>query len=564
MAEKTKKLTDILLLDKLITESQLDEALKEQKLTGAPIQKILVSKGFVTSEGLAQALAHQLEIPYVKLTGQKIAPQVIKMLPEDIARQYKAIPVKMEQDTLYVAFVSPLNLPARDEIKLITGCKVSPMVATEKEIEQAINQYYKVEETSKQALIDMRMQKLKERKKEKAVTLEEELGRVEDLPVVRLVNDVINGAINAKASDIHFEPQEPEMMVRYRVDGILHDIMTVPKHIEPSVVSRLKILANLDITERRLPQDGHISLKKDNKDYDFRVSTLLTVAGEKMVLRILDRETMLISLEKLGFTKYDEDIFKSLVSKPYGMILVTGPTGSGKTTTLYAVLSQMNSKTDNIITIENPVEYRLNRINQIQVDPTTKITFATGLRTILRQDPDKIMVGEIRDKETAEIAIQAALTGHLVLSTLHTNDAPSAVTRLIDMGVEPFLISSTVIGTLAQRLARTICPECKEEYTPTKEELKNIGLELTPGEKLAKGKGCDFCFNTGFRGRTAIFEIMKMSDGIRDLISGRESVTKLKELAMQEGMKTLQQNGAQKVLDKVSTIEEIRRVVYLD
>ncbi|MGB2662048.1 MAG: ATPase, T2SS/T4P/T4SS family [Candidatus Omnitrophota bacterium] len=564
MADKPKEIADILLSKKLITEQQLNEAAEEQKTTGVPLQKILVSKGFITSEGLAQAMAYKLEIPYVKLSDQKIDPQVIKMLPEDVARQYRAVPVRIEEDSLYVALVSPLNLPARDEIKLITGYKILPMVATEKEMDQAINQYYKVEETSKQALIDMRLQKLKEREEEKTVEIEEELGRIEDLPVVRLVSDVINSAVNAKASDIHFEPEEPEMIVRYRVDGILHDIMTVPKHIEAAVISRIKILANLDITERRMPQDGHISLKKDGKDYDFRVSTLLTVAGEKAVLRIFDKEAMLISLEKLGLTRYDEDIFKTLISKPHGILLVTGPTGSGKTSTLYAVLNQMDSKTDNIVTIENPVEYRLNRINQIQVDPSSKITFATGLRTILRQDPDKIMVGEIRDTETAEIAIQAALTGHLVLSTLHTNDAPSAVMRLVDMGVEPFLISSTVIGTLAQRLCRVICPECKEEYVPDKEELKGIGLDLKPGQKLARGKGCKFCYNTGYKGRVGIFEIMKVSDGIRELILKREPVIRIKEMAMKEGMRTLQQNGVQKVLDRISTIEEIRRVVYLD
>ena len=564
MADKSKGITDILLSKKMITKKQLDEVLREQKSTGAPVQKILLSKGFVTSEGLAQALAHQMEIPYVKLSDQKIDPQVIKMLPEDVARQHKAIPVKIEEDSLCVAFVSPLNLPARDEIKLITGYRILPMVATEKEVERAINQYYKVEETSKQTLIDMRLQKLKEHKKEKVVEVEEEIGRIEDLPVVRLVNDVINSAINAKASDIHFEPEDPEMMVRYRVDGILLDIMTVPKHIEAAVISRIKILANLDITERRLPQDGHITLHRGEKEYDFRVSTLLTVAGEKAVLRIFDKEAMLISLEKLGLTKYDEDIFKTLISKPHGILLVTGPTGSGKTTTLYAVLNQMDSETDNIVTIENPVEYKLNRINQIQVDPAAKITFATGLRTILRQDPDKIMVGEIRDTETAEIAIQAALTGHLVLSTLHTNDAPSAVMRLMDMGVEPFLISSTVIGTLAQRLCRVICPECKEEYVPSAEELKSIGLDLKAGQKLARGKGCKFCYNTGYRGRDAIFEVMKVSDSIRELILKREPVIRIKEMAMKEGMKTLQQNGAKKVLDKISTIEEIRRVVYLD
>lgn len=479
------------------------------------------------------------DYPQVKFKDEKLNTQVVRMLSEEAARKYKAIPVKMEENNLYVAMAEPSALDVRDELKLLTGYVIKPLQAPEKEIMQAISQYYKIEETSRQTLIDMRLQKLKEvKKKEKVVIpIEEEMRKVEDIPVVRLVNDIIYGGINAKASDIHLEPQDPEMLVRYRVDGILHDIMTIPKHIEPRVASRIKILSNMDISERRRPQDGHIVLNKEGREYDFRISSMLTIGGEKIVMRIFDKSTMLISLEQLGFAKEDEPRLKNLLKRPYGMILVTGPTGCGKTTTLYAVLSQLNSKDSNIITIENPVEYKLNRINQIQVDEGAKMTFATGLRTILRQDPDIIMVGEIRDKETAEIAIQAALTGHIVFSTLHTNDAPSAVTRLVDMGVEPFLISSTVIGSMAQRLCRTICPECK-------------------------GKGCDVCYNTGYKGRTGIFELMMVSENIQNLILEKKPASEIKKLAIKEGMKTLEENGKRKVADGISTTEEVERVVY--
>ncbi len=564
MIERSKKLTDILIEKKLISQGDLRMVTEEHKLTGASVQKILVDKGMVSPEDIAKTLADLLGINYVKLSDIEIDPQTIKLLPEELARKHKAVPVRAEEDNLFVAFMSPLDLPARDEIQHVTGYNINPMVATEKEITQAINHHYKVEETSKQALIDIRMATLKNREKEKkTVPTGKELGRLEDLPVVKLVYDVLNGAINARASDIHFEPQEPEMIVRYRVDGILHDIMVVPENIEAAVISRVKVLSNLDITKHREPQDGHISWEKDGREYDFRVSTLQTIAGEKIVLRIFDKESMLIDLGRLGLAKYDEDIFKDLVSKPYGMVLVTGPTGSGKTTTLYAVLKMMDSEKDNIMTIENPVEYRLDRINQIQVDPGSKLTFASGLRTILRQDPDKIMVGEIRDTETAEIAIQAALTGHFVLSTLHTNDAPSAVTRLIDMGCEAFLISSTVIGAIAQRLCRVICAECKEEYTPPAEEIKLLGLSDRPGIKLARGKGCDFCFDTGYRGRTAVYEVMRVTPAIRELISSRASSEAIRETAVKEGMKTLQYNGLQKVIDKVTTVEEVKRVIYV-
>ncbi|HDZ61948.1 MAG TPA: type II/IV secretion system protein, partial [Nitrospirae bacterium] len=398
--------------------------------------------------------------------------------------------------------------------------------------------------------------------------IEQEKLELEHLPSVKLVNDIINGALDRRASDIHFEPQDPEMMVRYRVDGVLYDIMNIPRQVENSTISRLKIMANLNITETRRPQDGHITYRRGDRGYDFRMSTLKTINGEKVVLRVLDREAMHIGLERLGFTPEDESLFRSMVTKPFGMILVTGPTGSGKTTTLYAVLSQLDINKANVITIENPVEYKLDGINQIQVDTDTGMTFARGLRTILRQDPDIILVGEIRDKETAEIAIHAALTGHLVFSTLHTNDAPSAITRLLDMGVEPFLISATVIGCVAQRLCRTVCPECKTEFEASDGDLKTI--EQAFGEKqrgkvmLKKGIGCDFCLDTGFKGRESIFEIMNISSAIRKLIVSKASADEIRETAVNEGMKTLTQNGIRKILNGKSTLEEIRRVVYIE
>ncbi|MFH1798129.1 MAG: GspE/PulE family protein [Candidatus Omnitrophota bacterium] len=475
----------------------------------------------------------------VNLKTETLNPQIVMMIPEDAARRYKVIAVRIEGASLCVAMADPSNLPVRDEIKLIAGSAIKPLKAPEKDITQAINQYYKIEEISKQALIDMRLEKMKERKikRENITPIDEMTQKAGDMPVVKLVDDIIAGGINAKASDIHLEPQKPEMVVRYRVDGVLRDILTVPKHIEPQVISRIKILSNIDITERRRPQDGHIVLKREDKEYDFRISTLRTIGGEKIVMRIFDKSAMLISLEQLGLTKPDEDRFKDLIKKPHGMILVTGPTGSGKTTTLYAVLQMLNSKEKNILTVENPVEYKLDRINQIQIDEGIKMTFAASLRTILRQDPDIIMVGEIRDKETAETAIQAALTGHLVFSTLHTNDAPSAVTRLVDMGVEPFLIASTVIGCLAQRLCRTICSECK-------------------------GKGCGFCYGTGYKGRTGIFELMKVNEEIRSAILDRKAPSVIKKIAVKEGMKTLEENGKAKVESGISTLEEVERVVY--
>jgi type IV pilus assembly protein PilB len=474
----------------------------------------------------------------INLIDQEISPQVVHLLSEEVVRKYMVLPLKLEGNTLEAAMLNPQDLEALDEMKLLTGCEIKPLQTSEKQLVATIDKYFRVEESTKQALIDMRLEGLRAAREAREEVVEE-IGRKEDQPIVKLMNSVINGAISAKASDIHLEPQEPEMRVRYRIDGVLQDVMNIPKHIEPSLISRAKIISNMDITEKRRPQDGHLTLSFGGRPYDMRVSSLPMISGEKMVLRILDKSRMLLGLEQLGLSADSQQVLKSLIAKPYGMIFVTGPTGSGKTSTLYSVLNRLNSQTENIVTIEDPVEYKLTGINQIQVNPQAGITFATGLRSILRQDPNIIMVGEVRDLETAEIAIQAALTGHLVLSTLHTNDAPSAVTRLLDMGIEPFLISSTVIGIVAQRLARLICVECK-------------------------GKGCPYCYQTGMKGRIGIFEVMQVTDEIRKLILNRASAAEIKELGVKQGMKTLQMSGEEKVRQGLCTKEEVARVVYTE
>lgn len=470
------------------------------------------------------------------LFDQNIIPQIVHMLPEDIVRRYKVLPIKLEGNTLDVAMLNPDDLEALDEIKLLTGCDINPVHAQENDLIATIDKYFRVEENTLQTLVDMRMEGLKTAKKLKEET-PEEVTRVEDQPVVKLMNSIINGAIVAHVSDIHFEPREPEMRVRYRIDGALHDVMKIPKYVESALISRAKIISNMDITEKHHPQDGHVTVSFQGKTYDIRVASMPDIVGEKILMRILDKSQMLLGLEELGFSKEDETTIKNLITKPYGMIFVTGPTGNGKTTTLYSILNRLNKEDVNIITVEDPVEFKLTGINQTQINAAAGITFATELRSILRQDPNIIMVGEVRDKETAEIATQAALTGHLVLSTLHTNDAASAVTRLIDMGIEPFLISSTVIGVIAQRLARKVCTECK-------------------------GIGCRYCYQTGMKGRTGIFEIMTVSNEIKKLIHAKAAASEIKEVAIKEGMRTFQMSGEEKVKQGICTKEEVARVVY--
>lgn len=540
------ELAQMFVLDNIITDEQLKTALERQRVTKKSLDDTLLELDLVTAEQIAQTFSRHLGIPFIRLSDYDINLETLRLLPENVIRKYQIIPIKLEQNILSVAMVDPLNLMALDEIKLISKYQIESKVATKKEIQGIIDRYFNLQQTTKQILSDIRLDRIND-----------------EVSVSRLVDNIIQAGVNCRASDIHLEPQHPEMRVRFRIDGILHDISTIPKAIEASLISRIKVLADMDITEHRRPQDGHISIKFSEKNYDLRIASTSTISGEKIVIRILDRTGMLLGLNELGLSGKNQDIFNSLISKPYGIILVTGPTGSGKTTTLYAILNQVDTLTKNVITIEDPVEYKLEGINQAQVNPLADITFATGLRSILRQDPDILMVGEIRDLETATIAIHAALTGHLVFSTLHTNDASSAVTRLIDMGVEPFLISSALIGVIAQRLVRTICLECKEQYDPDPETLKGLGLENYP-EKVVfcRGRGCQHCMQTAYRGRTGIFEIMRVSDEIRELILQKNQAAKIKEVAIQEGMVTLRDASLEKVIQGISTPEEIKRVVF--
>lgn len=553
------KLSKMLVIENIVTQEQLEKAVAKSRAVQKPLDEVLVELGYVKQEIIAGALARYLDIPFVKLAEMELDTQTIYLLPEHLVRRHRMVPLRLEGDTLFLAMSDPLNLEALEDVRIACRYKIRQLVATEKDITQVIDQYFNIQRLTKQILSQMHPEQLEA--EELLLPGEAEKIRQEP-PVTRLVDSIINEGISLRASDIHFEPQYPQMRLRYRVDGILRDITNIPKAVEAAVVSRIKILADMDISEHRRPQDGHISLKLGNKEYDLRVSSFATVAGEKIVIRILDKSSMLLNLSGLGISPDELNIFSSLISRAYGIVLVTGPTGCGKTTTLYAAMNQMDKLSNNIITIEDPVEYKLEGVNQAQVNPLAGITFATGLRSILRQDPDTIMVGEIRDQETAQIAIQAALTGHLVLSTLHTNDAASAVTRLIDMGIEPFLVASSVIGVVAQRLIRTICNDCKEEYTPDEEILKNLGLFAKNKHTFKRGKGCSYCLNTGYRGRTGIYEIMRISENIRNLITQHAPASKIKEAAAKEGMVTLNQAAVQKVTAGFSTPEEIKRVIF--
>ena len=510
-------------------------------------------------EHTARSIAKEHGVDFIKLSDAELSPHIVRLLPQWLVTQHNVIAVKFSEDTLYIAMSNPLDLPVLDQINLVTGFNVKPMVATEREITQAISQHYGVEQISKQDLVDARFgQELTEQADEKIedLVLSSEAGQV-----VRLINSVMKDAIDLLASDIHFEPAGNEMFVRFRVDGILHDCLTIPATMRKEAISRIKVLAKLDITEKRKAQDGHINLKYKGNDYDLRVSVVPTIDGEKTVVRILDKNTMLTNLALLGISTEDAALVESAISRPYGMVLVTGPTGCGKTTTLYAVLSSINAIEKNIITIENPVEYRLDRINQIQIDPNSGETFAGALRSILRQDPDVIMVGEIRDLETAEIAVQAALTGHLVLSTLHTNDAVTAVTRLRELGVPSFLIASCVLMAGAQRLVRKICPDCKEQYQPEERTLKLLGVDKSPPGGFLHGKGCDYCFSTGFRGREGVFEILKIDSDIQNAILADKSALEIKKMAVEKGMKTLLDAAIVKVSEEKTSVEEVKRVI---
>lgn len=531
---------ELLIQKGLISQEELESARQESARSGIPLERALEKLGFVSETDIAQAVADSLGVPFMDLTDYLLDPQVIKLIPEATAKKYNAVPLFKIGDTLTVAMVNPQDVKAIDEIRLKSQIgAVDTVLSTPDIIGKLIDQYYCAQGSIKDLTQELTKEKLEETTKVKKGLAEIS----EEAPVIKLVNLLIMQAVKDRASDIHIEPEEYRVRIRYRVDGILHEVQDLPKHLQNILASRIKVMARMDIAETRNPQDGRIQLKMENKNLDLRVSSFPTMHGENIVVRILDKSAVLLGLEDLGFGAQDLKEFQKIIHKPNGIILVTGPTGSGKTTTLYAALSTINSAEKNIITIEDPVEYEIPLIRQTQVNPKAGLTFANGLRSILRQDPDIIMVGEIRDRETAEIAIQASLTGHLVFSTLHTNDAASALTRILDMGIEPFLIASSVAGILAQRLVRLICPSCKEKY-----------------HDFYRGKGCNKCKNTGYIGRIAIFELLLMSEEIKNMVTGKISANEIKKKAISSGMRILYDDGMAKVKDGITTIEELLRV----
>jgi general secretion pathway protein E len=558
-----KSLGAILLETTNLTEEQLEQALAVHREKGIKLGDALVQLKFLRTEDILKALSIQMGLPYEnRIDTDNIPNELVQHLPINYAKKNEVLPLRKDGNTITVAIADPTNFYVIDDIRTLFGTDIKPVIASSYEIVNAINTVYnKASGTGEEAIGE-----LDESVGEINADFDEPvdlLDATDEAPIIRLVNTLLFRAVKQKASDIHIEPFEKELAIRFRIDGVLYDIMSPPKRAQNSIISRVKIMAGLNIAEKRLPQDGRIRIKIAGKDVDIRVSTIPTAFGESVVMRLLDKSAVLLDLNSLGLQGKQLEWMHDLISKSHGIILVTGPTGSGKTTTLYAALSKINSKDIKIITIEDPVEYQMAGINQVQVNPKIDLTFAAGLRAFLRQDPDVIMVGEIRDRETAEIAIQASLTGHLVISTLHTNDAPSTVTRLIDMGIEPFLVSSSIIGVIAQRLVRTVCHDCAKKYTPTDEELGKIGLTVSDlkGRQLYRALGCPNCLETGYTGRLAIYEFMIMNDEVRAEIMKGSDASSIKKVAVATGMTTLMGDAANKVLQGLTTIEEILRVI---
>ena len=561
------RLGELLLRRALITQDQLVKAVTEQQQQGGILAAHLVRLGFVTEDQLVSHLQREYRLPVIDPTAFDINTDGLQIVPQLIAQKHVVMPVSLTGSTLTLAMADPSNLVCVNEVKFLTGYDVKTVLAPVSALKKAIDRFYDNVSTSADVLSKLESENVELVRDEEKIDLKELERATEEAPVVKLVNALLTDAIKRRASDIHVEPFEKMMRVRFRVDGVLYEIMKPPLKLKAAVTSRMKVMAQLDIAERRLPQDGRIKLKlPDGKEMDFRVSVLPTLFGEKIVLRLLDKSNLQLDMTKLGFEERALTLFKEAISKPHGMILVTGPTGSGKTTTLYSALSELNRITDNISTAEDPVEFNLVGINQVQIHEEIGLTFAAALRAFLRQDPDIIMVGEVRDFETAEIGIKAALTGHLVLSTLHTNDAPSTINRLLNMGVEPFLVASSVNLIVAQRLARVICPMCKAPAEYPRDALLEVGFQ--PDElqalKLQHGAGCSDCGNTGYRGRVALYEVLAVSDELRELVLVGASAMDIKRRAISLGMKTLRASGLSKVAEGVTTIEEILRVTTGD
>jgi type IV pilus assembly protein PilB len=543
----------------MITQEQLDAAIDYQKKSGEKLGNAITKLGYASEDDIIQVLEFQLGIPHVKLEKYNIEKLACSSIPESIARRYGLIPIKIDRGILTIAMSDPLNVFAIDDVRIYSGLEVQPVIANSAAVIKAIDKHYGA---------DKAMKAVEEFKKEHStlkITSEAAIDQSEDevnnSPAVKAINSIIEQAVRSRASDIHIEPFESYINIRYRIDGQLNVIMRPDIDIMPAISARIKIIGGMNIAEKRLPQDGRISVEVDRREYDLRVSILPTLYGEKIVIRIADKNAFVLSKEELGFNEYEEKQFTKMLQNPHGIILVTGPTGSGKSTTLYSAISEINKPDINIVTVEDPVECIIEGVNQVQVNKKTGMTFAASLRSILRQDPDVIMIGEIRDKETAEIAVRAAITGHLVLSTIHTNDAPSSVLRLVDMGIEPYMVSSAMVGVIAQRLVRRICPNCKEKLIATDEEMEILRLE---GERptLYKGRGCPMCTFTGYRGRQGVYEVITVSRKHKEMISNRCSEGELKDYSIKNGMLTLRDNLIKKVLVGETTVNELLKTAY--
>ena len=555
MQKSTLKIGELLLYAGKISSQELKEGLKAQEGTTRKLGEVLVELGYVTQDDIVEVLEFQLGFPRIDLNRYDINQSVVNLLPESIVKKYKVIPIDKRDGKLIVAMVDPLNFFAVDDIKLYTKMDLESVLATSEDIDKVIERYYTGSKTNKV------IQEFTE-----GALYEDDYEEVEDeevasAPIVRLINSLFEQAVRSKASDIHIEPYADELRVRFRIDGDLREITSLPKSNLSAVVTRIKIIGKMNIAEKRVPQDGRVETRIQDREIDMRISTLPTVYGEKIVLRLLDKTSFNFTKEGLGLSDHNLQLFDNILKSPYGMILVTGPTGSGKTTTLYTVLRELNQIEKNIITVEDPVEYRLGGINQVQVNVKTGLTFASGLRSILRQDPDIVMVGEIRDGETAEIAVRAAITGHLVLSTLHTNDSPSTIARLVDMGVEPYIVSSAVVGIVSQRLVKTLCSECKEAYEIDYKEKRMLGLDENETMVLHRPVGCNAC-NAGYSGRAAVHEIMPVNEGIRKLIDAGETTDIIRKTALDQGMTTLFQSALDLAVQGKTSFEEVMRVGY--
>jgi len=558
------RLGELLISAGAITQEQLDKALELQKGSGKRLGAILIEHEIITELQLIEALQMQLGIDYVDLSKTRIPADMAQMVPKEMATQYQILPIRVDKDILYLAMADPLNFYAQEEVRKTVKKRIIPVVSTGTAIDHAIATLYGNEGAAR-AIEDMKRGAYESEDVQNMAFVSNQIGEenVTDAPTIRLVNSIIERAVHERASDIHFEPRENDLVVRMRIDGVMRSILTIPRNLQSSVISRIKIMSGLDITERRIPQDGRFNIQNAGKDIDMRVSTLPIVYGEKIVTRLLDKSSGVLNREAIGLTGHDEELFNQFMKIKNGVVLIVGPTGSGKSSTMYTMIGELNTDQVNLVTLEDPVEYNIDGVNQVQINEKTNLTFASGLRSILRQDPDIVAVGEIRDGETADIAMRAAITGHVVISTIHTNDAAGTIERLIDIGVEPYLVAAALKGVISQRLVRRVCPNCKKEYDATDEEKISLGLDPKGTYKFYKGAGCPNCYHTGYYGRIAVFEMLPVNGIIREKILEKNSREEIrKELAKPEsGFVSLQQNALRLVLEGTTSVEEVLRVI---